>query len=444
MLRQNHNLWYREHRISSLNPFVVPRADGDHIPSRGSKPSLISKPTSVDPSHSRHVRPLSYNSTGTSAGRSKMRPVRTNAYHHPHSIHFLPPEVLAHIFYFGSCDPSELGVLFPLRMSHVCGAWRDLALSTHTLWQRITPDLRHRLWKQYIHRSAACLIDVSLTRPPSISSHIGHNKVNAHRVPPFDANNVQWYMGLVAPHIRRWRSLTVKFDQYSPFLWNAALGPCCASGGISSTLAQAWNLEELTLIYPRNDDTKEFMLFGGVAPRLRKVAIAGIHLDWSPGLFSNLVYLDYCHHGFTRAWESVAQVLNVLDVSRKLKELRIAFPSSCAAPMAGGGWDWYPTTFPLRHIGLPYLQRLTVRAKHDIPLEMSTVFGYLHMPSLRVLRLRDGGRARRVFSGLKSFSRSLRRPRTLEVVDMEWGWCEKRFIDTFEQVRTVIANGSYC
>lgn len=373
-----------------------------------------------------------------------MRPVCTNPYYRPHPIHFLPPEVLAHIFYFGSCDPSEIGVLFPLRMSHVCGAWRDLALSTHTLWQRIAPDLRHRLWKQYIHRSAACLIDVSLTRPSSISPYKDHNKVNAHRVPPFDANNVQWYMALVAPHIRRWRSLTIKFDQYSPFLWNAALSPCCASGGISSTSVQGWNLEELTLLYPRNDDTKEFLLFGGIAPRLTRAMIAGIRLDWSPGLFSNLVYLDYCHHGFTSGWESVAEVLNMLDVSRKLRELSITFPSASAAPMGGGGWDWYPTTFPLRHVGMSYLQRLTIYAKYDIPSELSTIFGYLHLPSLRLLRLRDSGRSRRVFSGLKSFSRSLRRPRTLEVVDMEYGWCEKRFVGTFEQVRAVIVNGAYC
>ena len=370
-----------------------------------------------------------------------MRPVRTNPYHPPHPIHFLPPEVLAHIFYFGSCDPTELGVLFPLRMSHVCGAWRDLALSTHTLWQRITPDLRHRLWKQYIRRSAACLIDVSLTRPSSISTH-NHNNANAPRVPPFDANNVQWYMGLVAPHIRRWRSLTIKFDQYSPFLWNAALGPCCAAGGTSSTSVQAWNLEELTLLYPRNDDTKEFLLFAGIAPRLTRATIAGIRLDWIPGLFSNLVYLDYCHHGLTSGWESVAEVMNMLDVSRKLRELGITFPSPPPATM--GGWDCYPSTFLLQHVSMRYLQRLTICAKHDIPLEMSTIFGCLHMPVLRVLRLRDDGRARRVFSGLKSFSRSLRRPRTLEVVDMEHGWCEKRFVRTFEQVRAVVVNGVYC
>lgn len=370
-----------------------------------------------------------------------MRPVRTNPYHPPHPIHFLPPEVLAHIFHLGSCNPSELGILFPLRMSHVCGAWRDLALSTHTLWQRIAPDLRHRLWKQYIRRSAACLIDVSLTRPSSISTY-NHNKSNAHRVPPFDANNVQWYMGLVAPHIRRWRSLTIKFDQYSPFLWNAALSPCCASGGISSTSVQARNLSELTLRYPRNDDTKEFLLFGGVAPRLARATIAGIHLDWSPGLFSNLVYLDYRHHGFTSGWESVAEVLNMLGVSRRLRELRITFPSASATAM-GGGWDYYSTIFPLQHVGMQYLQYLTVHAKYDIPLELSTIFGYLHMPALRVLKLQDDGRTRRVFGGLKSFSRSLRRPRTLEVVDMECGWCEKRFVGTFEQVRTVIIDGAY-
>jgi len=49
-----------------------------------------------------------------------------------------------------------------------------------------------------------------------------------------------------------------------------------------------------------------------------------------------------------------------------------------------------------------------------------------------------------VFCGLRNFSKSLRRSRTLEAVDMEYGWCEKRFVGTFEQVRTVIVNGAYC
>ena len=133
----------------------------------------------------------------------------------------------------------------------------------------------------------------------------------------------------------------------------------------------------------------------------------------------------------------------MLDVSRKLRELRITFPSASATIM-GGGWDYYPTTFPLQYVCMRYLQRLTVCVKYDIPPEISTIFGYLHIPVLRVLRLRDSGRARRVFGGLKGFSRSLRRPRTLEVVDMEYGWCEKRFVGTFEQVRAVVVNGVYC
>jgi len=131
----------------------------------------------------------------------------------------------------------------------------------------------------------------------------------------------------------------------------------------------------------------------------------------------------------------------MLDVSRRLRELRITYVSST---VGGGGWDYYPTTFPLRHVWMPYLQRLTISTKYDIPVEMSTIFGYLHMPMLRVLKLRDSGHAWRVLGGLKSFSRSLRRPGTLEIVDMEWGWYEKRFVRTFERVGTVIVNGAYC
>src|SRR5258708_21426311 len=53
----------------------------------------------------------------------------------------LPPELLIHIFVRATLDtfhPIRLRLdTIPLTISHVCQRWRDIALSTPTLWRRI-------------------------------------------------------------------------------------------------------------------------------------------------------------------------------------------------------------------------------------------------------------------------------------------------------------------
>jgi hypothetical protein len=297
-------------------------------------------------------------------------------------------------------------------VSHVCGAWRDLALATHCLWRRITPDSRLNMWKQYIHLSVACLLDVTLSRPKVL-----------------DVNTVQWYMHLVAPHIRRWRSFTVEFHYYAPFLWNAALSSCCGT----SLLVQAQNLEELTLIYPENDDTKEFMLFGGIAPRLKRFTLVGLRLDWGSSLFRNLTYLDYSHHGFTRGYEAVVEILTMLQVSDRLQELKVSF-----LPLSRR--EDYVYSIP--NLTLPYLQRLDLQVRYDVPAEITMLVGCLYMPVLQSLHLYDVSRSRHVFPSLKAFSKSLRRPPSLVLLDLEYGWCEKRFLATFGSIAKLFVNGT--
>lgn len=240
---------------------------------------------------------------------------------------------------------------------------------------------------------------------------------------------MQWYMHLVSPHIPRWRSFTVRFDQYAPFLWNAALSSCC--GTITSV--QARSLEELTLVYPKNDDTKEFTLFGGVAPRLTTLTVAGLRLDWMPSLFQNLTFLDYTHHGFTRGYEAVTEILYMLDTSNRLQELRIAFPHQPRR-------DEYP--YPVPNVTLPLLRRLYIRVRNEIPVELPILLSCLNTPALRSLHLRDASRSKHPFTNLKPFSRSLRRPQGLEVLDLEYGWWEKRFIATFSTITRLVVHGS--
>lgn len=155
----------------------------------------------------------------------------------------------------------------------------------------------------------------------------------------------------------------------------------------------------------RKPHTKEFLLFGEVAPLLRKVTLHGIRLKWTPSLFSNLVLLDYTHHGFTRDHEAVQEVLVTLAISRRLETLSIAFPDrveSADRPILG-------TLHPRRSVTLPCLKNLRLRVSSNIlPRELAILTSKLNLPSLFELDLDAGnssGSFREMFiaSTLKAF-----------------------------------------
>lgn len=262
-------------------------------------------------------------------------------------------------------------------MSHVCSHWRVVALQCSRLWTRIRPDGRHFLFSTLVRRSGRQTIDVDLTVPSDpcgyslTSADIAHMRLNT-----------------VISSTGRWSSLTIHCERYSPYFWNMALSALCAEP-CRSTRAPA--LEALSLIYPCNDDSKEYFLFGGNAPRLQHVIACGIRLKWTPSLFANLTTLDYTHHRFNGGREAAFEVLSMLHVSHmQLKYLAIMFPSRTTESAADD--DWFVAEMPL--IKLPALKKLTVCANGNRApeAELVTLVSHLAYPSLQILELATSSR----------------------------------------------------
>ncbi|KAI0755310.1 hypothetical protein C8Q80DRAFT_1095613 [Daedaleopsis nitida] len=326
----------------------------------------------------------------------------------PHRITQLPNEVLAHIFVLGA----EEDVMFPVTVSHVCRAWRYTALHTPRLWRRINLDGNLAMWSSRIRRAKACTLDVQLC-PRSSMSHLAFY------------NHVQLCMHLVAPQVHRWRSLEVRFTGYAPFLWNAALSACCGHSPSIEALA----LRELTLVYPENDDTKEFALFNGFAPRLRRATLQGIRLAWLPPLFQNLTYLDYTHHGFTRGAQAASEVLYMLQVSAALEELRLAFP------WKGDTASRYALSASFsRAVHLPRLRKLALYIDGpDVPPALTYTLPHLSLPVLRSLYLMAPHAPRHMsatdaFPGLRTLLKSFPRLPALGHLHVAYAWLDERFL----------------
>lgn len=328
-----------------------------------------------------------------------------------HFIHRLPIEILAHVFVLGSEDD----MMLPVTVSHVCRSWRHIAVRTPSLWRRVTLTPQADMWRQRIDRARACTLDIQLLDQITTPSGFPRRQL-------LDVHTVYWYMYLVTPLIRRWRSLEINFTVPSPYLWNAALSGCCSV----STQAQALALEELTLVYHANDDTKEFCLFSGIAPRLHRVTLDGIRLTWLPSLFSNLSYLDYTHHGFTTGHQAVQDVISMLEVSFRIVELKLLFPRK---PMAKPPYPSrkHPVT---RRILLPSLTNLHLRVEGpDIPFELAHLMTLIVTPSLTSLRLVDLDQRPHSFPNLKSFFYVYPLPPSLWILRIEHGWYDTRMVN---------------
>lgn len=323
----------------------------------------------------------------------------------------LPVELLAHVFVLGS----EVDMLLPVSVSHVCHRWRVIALHTPSLWRRICLGSKEEMWKERIRRAKACPLDIQFLSWTDGS-------LGSSRPPYLDYHVVQWYMHFAMTTVHRWRSLDIEFTHRAPFLWNAALSQCCAD----DPCVYAPLLQELRLISRNNDDTKEYCLFAGFAPQLRHLTLDGIRLTWLPSLYQNLTHLDYTHNGFTNGRQAVCEFLNMLEVSSRIVELKVSFPWK-------EGVVW-PRSRGLRKVLLSRLTHLDIRitsSSRDIPVELSLLMFQLSNPSLLSLRLLDNSRSLVPFRGLDTFMRAFRVPPRLRTVRIENGWCDHRVVSVF-------------
>lgn len=297
-----------------------------------------------------------------------------------HPIHRLPLELLVHVFALGSVD----NVVFPVLVSHVCHSWRAIALHAHSIWRRVSlsPDSNVHMWKERIRRARLCTLDV-------VVASSGCSRAS------YDIDIVALQMHLLAPYISELRSIDIQFSSYAPYLWNAALGPLCHSPlhlwdhrSFNGTVL-APQLESLTLRYTQNDDIKEFSLFGGFAPKLARVTLEGVRLTWFPELFGNLSFLDYMHHGFSRGEEAVDEILFMLQISNRLRELRLCICHKSTTfqvlrlrrPLIGDD-----------NIALPCLESLSLRVNNEdshVPSELNAILSRISAPNLKNLYLQD-------------------------------------------------------
>jgi hypothetical protein len=226
----------------------------------------------------------------------------------------------------GSSDFPPPWLSFQILVSHVCRHWRNVALSTPTLWTTIEvgPEARppYQAVQMWLEQSKGLPIDIYVNYEP----HDHECDVE----PPSDAD-INFLFSLLVPHIHRWRTMKISVAEYYPIyvFLDIVSDP---------SILAAPRLTTLELYHREESDefdsfgmSKHLTLFGGSAPLLTRLVLWGVPVDWNQPWIasaSNLTDLELAFHpeDVRPSWAQFTSILRGASALEKLS-LRMSGPS---------------------------------------------------------------------------------------------------------------------
>lgn len=217
------------------------------------------------------------------------------------SAQSLANELLSQIFILAAHDSHDRydAILYPIVVSHVCAAWRQIAISTSGLWTSII--LTHPSpWSQlsrtvtYLSRSRNRPLDLFLDfRDPSWNwEEASHT---------FGWKHMENAIRLLIPHVERWHTVELLTDTWAPiftFLWYTRKVK-------SAPVLETISLSRCNVYFASKGEMfspvalkQPIPLFGDAEalPALCTVSLAGVHVDWSISNLRNLKELELKYH----------------------------------------------------------------------------------------------------------------------------------------------------
>ncbi|KAH7919525.1 hypothetical protein BV22DRAFT_1040801 [Leucogyrophana mollusca] len=294
----------------------------------------------------------------------------------PGPITFLPADALLHIFHIGVHDPTDdtfNGADFAVLVSHICRAWRDLAVNTPTLWTSLAIGMQpgglpHT--SPTLRRAAAFVLraqnlPLSVTLDLRSVSGLSPALMQALETPALSlAASIA--MDFILPLVT-YRLLAHPM----PLLehWEVEQADAHRSFITATSPAQ---------VQPIADPGSSTRL-----PRLRTMTLTGVHANWGHWSISNLTSLtiEYLGSGDRPTFGSLRAIL--LRNAHSLRELQI----QGAIPLRSDSWSPRIPSAQEDLLPLSHLRSLILGYTH--PLDALSFLHALHLPRLKSLTLRD-------------------------------------------------------
>ncbi|KAG2151655.1 uncharacterized protein EDB93DRAFT_1083123 [Suillus bovinus] len=295
--------------------------------------------------------------------------------HRPCNINVLPVEILSYIFTLATHDAvstnndykrryqvpfSPESVTMPTVLASVHRHWRNVALSTSTLWTSLVMSLGQVVRVQvgpdasderayttfldvqrlatHIARSRNSSVDVLIdTRDPEWDFEDDEEECSTHNATCFPyATIIPQILALLFPQMYRWRSLTILSDTWAPL--RVALE--CLSVPTMTKGSGAPRLETLMLMRcneflghldtfsPRTQHTFSGIPFAALTgaphhdlsaqsqshplPKLRNLTLVGVHLNWT----------QFSHYTLGAGFSETLSCIQSLELSQHCREVR--------------------------------------------------------------------------------------------------------------------------
>ncbi|KAG6379297.1 hypothetical protein JVT61DRAFT_11752 [Boletus reticuloceps] len=270
---------------------------------------------------------------------------------------------------------------FRVVVSLVCRHWRNIAISTPSLWTNI--EVQTDLLPPYD------LVSKLLKRSQNLPLDILLN-CNYHICKP-SVDDIRFLFTMFIPHIPRWRLMVVLVSEYHyvyEFL-SAVSDPSVPPASRLTTLG-IHNLENTKHLdsFPYPSMSKHLTLFGGSAPLLTTLRLTGGHVDWDQPWIasaSNLTFLKLAYHA-EDVRPSWAQFATILRGARSLEGLDLCFSGPSGDPQE---WLIEPTPGSSADLNAP-IQLLRVTyfdLAYDSPTRAIGLLRKFYLPALKKLSL---------------------------------------------------------
>jgi hypothetical protein len=298
------------------------------------------------------------------------------------TIGTIPNELLSAIFHFATHDLHDCydAVFHATNLSHVCQHWRNVSLSTASLWTVIVltfPTHRNQLFRTIS----------SLARSRSRTLHIYMDFRDpawnwdeaSHR---FGWKNMENVMRLLLPHVHRWQKVELLTDSWAPIFtflsYTSRIKSAPMLQDVVLSRCNAFFAAKGELFRPSAMKNPVAWFWGGSAfHSLRRVSLAGVHVDWAHSGLSGLLELELKYHA-SDVMPTLHEFCSIISACPELERLSIL----------GWGPQIDANALPEQHsLHLPHLHDFAFGfIDVDYAIDLLSLF---HFPALKTFSLED-------------------------------------------------------
>lgn len=309
---------------------------------------------------------------------------RTACVDHQHSFwDRLPTELVMQIFIYGmiapmppDIQPAELK--FNLTISHISRRFREIAIATQPLWSQICfqeADVKHRWPRLCLERAGTGPVDIHL----EVTSERGWRGAPSR-------SEFEGVLVVIMEHAFHWRTITLIAERFCPihmflrYFIVAGTAPLLESLSLVYTHPLGRPLRP-TVFTHSIMDSGSISLSQNMAPRLRELALVGVHFHWESFSFSNLTRLHLSHHQ-PAVQPTVAEFRSILNASPDLQVIKLNGGSGPFRDSPDASLD---DSEAVKLNSLRYLELTFFRSSKHISLLMQLI----RAPNLETLQLED-------------------------------------------------------